>query len=132
LLAQNKFCLVIESAKYFFPDKPNSKRVNQMKAHSKNLASSQNLVKTTIELPYKMLVEQLNLILDSTSKKQSEFSKNFQLVSVIGGTNEIALKSAYSECVTRNGKIEYNLVGVTSKIVLVFAKDNSSAPINSD
>lgn len=37
----------------------------------------------------------------------------------------MVLKSAYSECVTRNGKIEYNLVAVTSRITLVFAKDTS-------
>lgn len=34
---------------------------------------------------------------------------------------------------TRNGKLEYNLVGVTSKLVLVFAKDlSTAAPISPD
>jgi hypothetical protein len=43
-----------------------------------------------------------------------------------GDNQEIAMKSAYSECVTKNGKVEYNLVGVTQKLVLVFAKDKQA------
>lgn len=100
-----------------------------MKTHSKQLALSQSLVKVTINLPYKMLIEQVNLtIRDHTSKKQSDFSKNFALMTVITNDNcdEMAIKSAYSECVTRTGKLEYNLVGVTSKLLLVFAKDNQA------
>jgi hypothetical protein len=72
-----------------------------------------------------MLIEQVNLNLrDHTTKKQSDFSKNFALMTVITeDSDEMAMKSAYSECVTRTGKLEYNLVGVTSRLILVFAKD---------
>jgi hypothetical protein len=74
-----------------------------------------------------MLVEQVNLTLrDHTTKKQSDFSKNYALLSVITTENSIAMKSAYSECVTKTGKLEYNLVGVTSKLTLVFAKDKQA------
>lgn len=103
-----------------------------MKTHARHLAGSQHLIKLTIELPTKMLVEQLNLIVNSNSKKQSDFSKAYSLVSVLGTHNELVLKSAYSECVTRSGKLEYNLVGVTKKMVLVFAKDNNAAPVSTD
>jgi hypothetical protein len=74
-----------------------------------------------------MLVEQVNLTLrDHTTKKQSDFSKNYALLSVITTDNSMAMKSAYSECVTKTGKLEYNLVGVTSKLTLVFAKDKQA------
>ena len=41
-------------------------------------------------------------------------------------SDEIALKSAFSECVTRNGKIEYNVASVCQQVTLVFAKDSQS------
>jgi hypothetical protein len=59
------------------------------------------------------LIEQVNLqIRDHTSKKQSAFSKEFALLTVVGEEHELPLKSAYSECVTKQGRIEYNVVGV--------------------
>jgi hypothetical protein len=71
-----------------------------------------------------MLIEQINLSVNQLSlKRQSDFSKCFQLVSVCGDNQELALKSAYSECVTRSGKIEYNLCGVTQTLTLVFAME---------
>lgn len=36
---------------------------------------------------------------------------------------ELAMKSAYSETITRNAKVEYNLSGVTNRFVMIFAKD---------
>ena len=72
-------------------------------------------------------MEQVNLCLDHSSKKQSDFSKQFQLVCAVGSTEEMTLKSAHSECVTRNGRIEYNLVGATDRLELVFAKDSKAA-----
>jgi hypothetical protein len=44
-------------------------------------------------------------------------------VSVVGSYDELVVKSAHSECVTRSGKIEYNVVGVTQRLELVFSKD---------
>lgn len=75
-----------------------------------------------------MLLEQINLSVEVPSiKKQSEFSKQYQLVTVYTGkSNEMALKSSYSECVTRTSKLEYNVCGVATKCVLVFAKCSSA------
>jgi hypothetical protein len=43
--------------------------------------------------------------------------------------SELPVKSAFSETITRNGIIEYNLVGITDQITLVFARDESAAAI---
>ena len=52
------------------------------------MADSQELIKVTIDLPSKMLIEQLNLTVEGNpGKKQSEFSKHFQLISVLTSTN---------------------------------------------
>jgi len=39
--------------------------------------------------------------------------------------DDLLLKSAFSECVTRNGRIEYNLIGVCQTMTLVFKMDTS-------
>jgi hypothetical protein len=49
---------------YFFPDKQGSKRVAQMKEQALKVAESQDLIKVTIYLPSKMLIEQLNLTVE--------------------------------------------------------------------
>jgi len=49
----------------------------------------------------------------------------FQLATVYSEREDLLLKSAFSECVTRNGRIEYNLIGVCRSLTLVFKKDAS-------
>jgi hypothetical protein len=56
--------VVTESMAYFFPDKQGSKRVAQMKEQALKVAESQDLIKVTIYLPSKMLIEQLNLTVE--------------------------------------------------------------------
>ena len=88
------------------------------------------MVELTIELPYSMLIEQVNLLVDQpTIKKQSVFSQGYQLVSIAGDQSELALKTAYSECVTRNGKLEYNVVGVAKSLKFIFSAESDSSPI---
>jgi hypothetical protein len=83
-------------------------------------------------LPYPLLLEQINLNVtdNGAPKKFSDYSKQFQLVSVASG-HELALKSAYSEVVIREPRLEYNITGVAERsIQLIFAKLESS-PFNS-
>lgn len=87
----------------------------------------------TIILPQKTLIEQVNLqIRDHHTKKQSNFSKNYALLTIIADDHELPLKSAYSECVTRQGKLEYNPVGVTQKLELIFARDKQAEAVDLD
>lgn len=98
-----------------------------MRNHSKILASSDTLYyKVKIVLPYPVLIEQLNLRVSNHGKKQSKFSQIFQLATVQTEREDLLLKSAFSECVTRNSKIEYNLIGVCRNLTLIFAKDASA------
>ena len=98
-----------------------------MRNHSKSLASSDNpYQKVTIVLPYPILIEQLNLRVSNLGKKQSKFSQVYQLATVQTEREDLLLKSAFSECVTRNSKIEYNLIGVCRSLTLIFAKDVSA------
>ena len=84
-----------------------------MRNHSQRLAGEdQPCYKVKIVLPYPTLVEQLNLRLPSQGKQQSKFSQVFQLATVQTEREDLLLKSAFSECVARNGRIEYNLMGV--------------------
>ena len=94
-----------------------------MREHSIKMSRASTLLRVSIQLPHRMLLEQLNLCLNHSGKKQSDFSKQYQLICAVGSSEEITLKSAYSECVTRNGLIEYNLIGATDSLELVFAKD---------
>jgi hypothetical protein len=100
-----------------------------MRQVSKQMASSHtSSLSMTIDLPQAMLIEQVNLTVDQANpKKQSEFSEQYQLLSIVTDRSELTLKSAYSECTTRNGKIEYNTVGVAQKLTLVFAKLSAEA-----
>ena len=98
-----------------------------MRAHSQRLASEdQSFYKVKILLPYPILVEQINLRLPNQGKHQSRFSQVFQLATVQTERDDLLLKSAFSECVTRNGRIEYNLIGVGQTLTLVFKKDISA------
>lgn len=93
-----------------------------MRRHSKQLAATSSFIEVTIVLPVPSLIEQINLIIDQHNhKKQSEFSQHYQLISVCTQNDELVLKSAYSECVIAANRLEYNVVGVTQKLTLVFA-----------
>jgi hypothetical protein len=59
---------VIETAKYFFPEKPGSKRIAQMQKHALEMSRCQNMIKAVITLPHKLLIEQINLKVDGGSK----------------------------------------------------------------
>lgn len=47
----------------------------------------------------------------------------FQLATVETDRENLLLKSAFSECVTKSGRIEYNLIGVCQTLILVFKRD---------
>lgn len=98
-----------------------------MKNHSKSLADSNQLhYKVNVVLPYPILIEQVNLKVSNHGKKQSKFSQVYQLVTIQNEREDLLLKSAFSECVTRNSKIEYNLIGVCRSLTLIFVKDASA------
>jgi len=86
-------------------------------------------------LPYPLLLEQVVLHVEQANpKKQSDFSSSYALISCHSSTNnsELALKSAYSELVTRSGRLEYNVTGVCSdRLNLIFAKSDSP-PVKKD
>jgi hypothetical protein len=98
-----------------------------MRNHSKSLANSDQLqLKVNIVLPYPILIEQVNLRVSNHGKKQSKFSQIYQLATIQTEREDLLLKSSFSECVTRNSKIEYNLIGVCRSLTLIFAKDASA------
>ena len=99
-----------------------------MRENAIKMAQSHDYLRVSIELPHKMIVEQINLAVPQLSnasghyKKQSEFSKHYALISCkTTQSEELCLKSAFSECVTREQRIEYNVLGVTTRLELIFA-----------
>jgi len=94
-----------------------------MRNHASSFQVATHLIELVIHLPYEILLEQVNLIVSTKSKSESEFSKKFKLCEIRQDDSDICVKSCFSETLTKTGKIEYNVVAVTRTVKLIFAKD---------
>jgi hypothetical protein len=94
-----------------------------MRKHAASFQAANQFIELVIHLPFEILLEQVNLLVISKSKDESEFSKKFKLCEIRQEDSDICVKSCFSESLTKNGKIEYNVVAVTRTVKLIFAKD---------
>lgn len=100
-----------------------------MRKHAASFQAANQFIELVINLPFEILLEQVNLLVTSKSKDESEFSKKFKLCEIRQEDSDICVKSCFSESLTKNGKIEYNVVAVTRTVKLIFAKDPAVADI---
>jgi len=100
-----------------------------MRKHAASFQATNQFIELVIHLPFEILLEQVNLLVTSKSKDESEFSKKFKLCEIRQEDSDICVKSCFSESLTKNGKIEYNVVAVTRTVKLIFAKDPAVADI---
>jgi len=116
-------------AQNFYQDKPKSKRVTKMRKHAATFQAATHFIELIIHLPYEILLEQINLIVPTKSKTESDFSRKFKLCEIRQDDSDICVKSCFSETLTKSQKIEYNVLAVTRTVKLIFAKDPAVADI---